>query len=154
MNDEEFEKYLDSCFEELEKKQDHLTATYKMGEFDKFDFDFEKEEIHFSNNGKIEVIVNIIPIGSYNKKSETWMWAWANEAFNDALRKKSLKLKELANITGFEMFENEMAEIEEDMAWEITGMAIHFLNSEGAYRGPANETLYFYSLTNVSSVNT
>lgn len=154
MNDEEFEKYLDSCIEELEKKQEYLSSTYKLGEFEKFSFDFDNEEIHFSNNGKVEVIANIIPIGSFNKKSETWMWGWANEAFNDSLREKSLKLKELAEITGFEMFENEMAEIEEDMAWEITGMSVNLLNSEGAYRGPANKTLYFYSLSNVSKVNT
>jgi hypothetical protein len=82
------------------------------------------------------------------------MWAWANEAFNDSLREKSSKLKQLAEITGFEIFENEMSDVEEDMIWEITGMAVHFLKAEGAYRGPANNTLYFYLLNNVSKGST
>ena len=81
------------------------------------------------------------------------MWAWANEAFPENLRTKSAQLKQLAEITGFDIFHNEMAEVDQDMAWEISSMALSLLSYEGVYRAPANKTQYFYALTNVEKVN-
>ncbi|MGX5174336.1 DUF6882 domain-containing protein [Aliikangiella sp. IMCC44653] len=153
MDDEEFQKYLDSCFDELEKKQQMLIDDYGFGSFDRFEYDFDKEEIYFLNNAVIEVTAKIIPIGSYNSDSKTWMWAWANEAFPDSLREKSAQLKQLEELTGYEMFGNEMAEIDEDMTWEIAGMSLYLLEYQGVYRGPANNTQYFYALDQVQNVN-
>jgi hypothetical protein len=93
MNDDEFQYYLDSCFEELEKKQQHLIDNYGFGSFERFNYDFEKEEIYFLNNDTIEVKAKIIPIGSFNTKSKTWMWGWSNEAFPEKLREKSSQIK-------------------------------------------------------------
>jgi hypothetical protein len=152
MNDDEFQEYLDKCYDELEQKQNFLTETFGLGSFERYKYDFEKEEIYFTDNGITRVKAKIIPIGSFNTESKTWMWAWANEAFPEKLRVKSARLKELEDITGFEMFGKEMVEIEEDMAWEITGMAIHLLNYTGAYRGPANNTLYFYAMDEIEKV--
>ena len=153
MNDEKFQEFLDQCFDDLEKKQQSLIENYGMGSYDNFNYDFEKEEIYFLREGQIKVKAKIIPIGSFNAISKTWMWAWANDAFPEALRKKSSQLKELEEITGFEMFGNEMAEIEEDMAWEITGMAVNLFKFQGAYRGPANDTIYFYAMNDVANIS-
>ena len=81
------------------------------------------------------------------------MWGWANEAFPAPLRTKASKLKRLEALTGFEMFGNEMAEIDPDMAWEIAAMALNLLGSEGVYRGPAGSTQYFYALDQVANVH-
>jgi hypothetical protein len=153
MNDDQFQKYIDTCFEELEKKQQNLIDNFGFGSFDKYEHDFDKEELYFLNNGKVEVVAKIVPLGSFNSDSNTWMWAWANEAFPTELQLKSAQLKQLEEITGFEMFGNKMAEIEEDMTWEIAGMALNLLKFEGVYRGPANNTQYFYAMENVHRVS-
>ncbi len=153
MNDEQFQRYIDTCFDELERKQQALIDQFGFGSFDKFKHDFEKEELYLLEGGEVQIKARIVPIGSFNTKSKTWMWAWANEAFSKQLRDKAAKLKELEAITGFEMFGNEMAEIDDDMAWEIAGMSINLLNFEGVYRGPANNTHYFYGLEQVERVN-
>ncbi len=153
MNDEEFQTYIDTCFDELERKQQHLIDTFGFGSFDKFEHDFEKEELYLIKNDKILVKAKIIPIGSFNTESGTWLWGWANEAFPEGLRGKAAKLKELKAVTGFEMFGNDMAEIDEDMAWEISGMSLDLLGFEGVYRGPANKTHYFYAMEQVAIVN-
>ncbi|MDK9559765.1 hypothetical protein QQF73_19195 [Marinobacter sp. M216] len=152
MNDDEFQEFIDSCFEELEEKQERLISEFGFGSFDKFQHDFEKEEIYLLKDGQVRVKAKLIPIGSFNTKSSTWMWGWANEAFPAPLRKKAEKLKQLEALTGFEMFGNEVAEIDPDMAWEIAGMALNLLGSEGAYRGPAGSTQYFYALEQVDNV--
>lgn len=153
MNDEEFQEYIDACFDELEKKQQYLVDTFGFGSFDKFKYDFDKEELYLLKNEEVLVKARIVPIGSFNTENGTWMWGWANEAFSESLRSKSSKLKELEAITGFEMFGNDMAEIDEDMAWEIAGMSLHLLGFEGIYRGPANNTHYFYAMEQVANVH-
>lgn len=153
MNDEEFQEYIDSCFEEMEQKQQHLIDSFGFGSFDRFQHDFEKEEIYLLKDGVAKVKARIIPIGSFNTKSNTWMWGWANEAFPKSLREKASKLKQLEATTGFEMFGNEVAEIDEDMAWEIAAMSLRLLSFEGVYRGPANNTNYFYAMEQVANVN-
>lgn len=153
MNDEEFQQYIDSCFDELERKQQNLIDEFGFGSFDRFQHDFEKEEIYFLKNDEVKVKAKIVPIGSFNTKNCSWMWGWANEAFPAKLREKAAKLKELETLTGFEMFGNEMADIEPDMAWEIAGMSLNLLNFDGVYRGPANNTEYFYALEQISNVS-
>lgn len=153
MNDEEFQSYIDSCYEELERKQQYLMDEFGFGSFDRFQHDFEKEEIYLLKDGEVRIKAKIIPIGSFNTQSSTWMWGWANEAFPDVLREKAAQLKKLEEVTGFEVFGNEMAEIDEDMVWEIAGMSLNILGYDGVYRGPANSTHYFYALKEVSNVS-
>lgn len=153
MNDEEFQSFIDSCFEELEKKQKRLIREFGFGTFDKFQHDFDKEEMYLLKDGRVRAKAKLVPIGSFNTKSSTWMWGWANEAFPAPLRTKASKLKRLEALTGFEMFGNEMAEIDPDMAWEIAAMALNLLGSEGVYRGPAGSTQYFYALDQVANVH-
>jgi len=152
MTDEEFQIFLDTCFEELEIKQQKLIEEFNIGSFQKFEFDFEKAEIYFLNEGLVEVQANIIPIGSFNSENNTWMWAWANEGFPEDLRAKSARLKQLEEKTGFEIFGTEMPEIDEDMAWEMAGISLNMLNVQGVYRGPVNKTEYFYAIDNVHHV--
>ena len=46
-----------------------------------------------------------------------------------------------------------MSEIDDDMTWEIAGMSLNLLKHEGVYRGPANNTEYYYAMENVQSVS-
>ena len=41
MNDEEFQEYIDNCFDELERKQQYLIDAFGFGSFDKFKYDFD-----------------------------------------------------------------------------------------------------------------
>lgn len=153
MNDEEFQEYIDNCFDELERKQQYLIDTFGFGSFDNFEYDFDKEELYLLKNEEVLVKARIVPIGSFNTENGSWMWGWANEAFPVKLRNKSSRLKELETITGFEMFGNEMAEIDEDMAWEIAAMSLNLLGFEGVYRGPGKNTHYFYAMEQVENVH-
>ena len=153
MNDEEFQAFIDACFAELERKQQYLVDTFGFGSFDRFNYDFNIEEIYLLKNEDVLVKAKIIPIGSFNTENSTWLWGWANEAFPENHRAKAAKLKELEKITGFEMLGDKVAEIDEDMAWEIAGMALNLLGFEGVYRGPANQTDYYYAMDKVTAIH-
>jgi hypothetical protein len=63
-------------------------------------------------------------------------WAWANESYPQEIREKAAFTKELGELTGFELFTNESAECDENMAWEINAMACKLMNALGVYRIP------------------
>ncbi|MDC0601626.1 hypothetical protein OAP14_01220, partial [Aliiglaciecola sp.] len=138
MDDEEFQSFIDSSYDDLEKKQSYLENQFGLGHFERYDLEPKNERIIFRSSDGKKVQANFIPIGTFSPGSGSWMWGWNNSAFTDSLRVKAESLKLLSEITGFEMFSNPTSEVDEDMAWEMVAMAVHTLKSEGVYRAPAN----------------
>jgi hypothetical protein len=149
MEDDEFESFIETSFDNLEKKQNSLEEIFGLGHFDRYDLDVENEIITFSSSDDKSVKANFIPIGTFSPDKNSWMWAWNNQAFTDSLRAKSKKLQSLSDLTGFEMFTKPTAEVDEDMAWEMVAMSVHVLKSQGVYRALANNLWYFYALDSV-----
>jgi len=149
MEDDEFDSFIETSFDNLEAKQSSLEEKYGLGHFDRYDLDVENEIITFSSSNGKRLKANFIPIGTFSPDKSSWMWAWNNQAFTGSLRAKSEKLQSLAELTGFEMFTNPTAEVDENMAWEMVAMSINVLESQGVYRAPANNLWYFYALDSI-----
>lgn len=90
-------------------------------------------------------------IGSLATAAGTWRWAWANDYVIAKQREKSLRIRELAELTGMEVFGREVFEADEEMAWELAAVSVAQLNSLGCYRVPAMEEdlLIFLSIDSV-----
>lgn len=146
MNDEAFQDFLDSTYDELESKQNRLEEEFGLGHFDRYDLDPEAELITFSAEGRDTVTARFVPIGTFVPSTGSWMWGWHNDAFSDSLREQAAKLLTLAEITDIAMFEEPTSEVDEEMAWEMTAMSLHVLDGLGVYRVPADDLWYFYAL--------
>lgn len=152
MRDQEFDAFLSRALDELKQKQDALRTLHCLGELPRWWFEQDKERLQFlSANGDVLLEASTISIGSYSPVSNTWKWAWSNESVLPALRQKSLRLKELATITGFGMFKNADAfEVDEPMAWEIAAISVMHLDALGCYRMPNQEGPHsFLALTTI-----
>ncbi len=152
MDDDEFQLFLDSTYDELESKQKYLKDEFGLGHFDRYDLEPENELIIFTSLDGNTVKANFVPIGTFCPANGTWMWGWNNSAFTEELRRKSENLKSLADITGFKLFTDQtIDEVDEDMAWEMAAMSVNNLKSQGVYRAPANNLWYFYALFNMGA---
>jgi len=155
MQPSELQQYTKQCREKLDNKQSLL----KKSGFDTFDpytynSDFQKEEISILKNGITTSTANIIPIGCFNHDTNSWMWLWGKHLFPQNLREKSLKLQELDNITGMDIFKEEFPKIEEGEILDIIALCVDHLNSEGILLWPMNNTssaTYYYSLSNIAT---
>ncbi|WP_297571708.1 DUF6882 domain-containing protein [uncultured Deefgea sp.] len=138
MTDDEFYAFIDASFAELEQKQAMLSASYSLGSgLGRWWFDQANGKLQFFDAAdQLEVEVEVIEIGSYSAKNNTWKWAWSNAAGLPALRERSAKIKELATLTGNALFDFDYVfEIgDEAMAWELTAMAVHLLGALGCYK--------------------
>ena len=149
MTDSEFDDFLDNCYDELEEKQALLFRDYNLGNYEEYLYDQVSATIQFKNSGIVELEFIIVPIGSWSSNTNTWMWAWANQSISEELRKKSANLKELAIFTGFGIFSKETFEADENMAHELTSMAVHHLGAMGMYIVPSNHLKAFQALIKI-----
>ncbi|MBW4622104.1 MAG: hypothetical protein KME17_22470 [Cyanosarcina radialis HA8281-LM2] len=152
MNDNEFECFLAQCLEELEQKQSYLMDEFGIGKYERFDIDLQRSIIEFKENSVVKIVASITPVGSYSTNNPSWMWSWANPSIPQVLQKKSEKIKELAELTGLEIFNAKIFPVDEEMAWEIAAMACHHLKSMGCYRAPSGKICFFAAIDNVKTL--
>lgn len=136
MTNEQFESYLDMCYDKLESKQQKFITDYNIDNFDEYWYDQDQCILQFKNNGQVLLEFSVVFIGSWSGKSNSWMWSWANENMSDCARSKSNCLKGLQKITGSEVFITSIFECDQEMAHELAAFSIEYLDAEGMYIVP------------------
>ena len=158
MTESEFESFLAVANEELRYRQDSLKTQYRIGSFARWWYEQATAKLQFFNQAnQIVLEADIIHVGSYSAKSNTWKWGWSNDSVLPCLRQKTETLKELESITGYDLFGSEAAfEVEdESQAWELTAIAVKHLGAIGCYRAPSSEEggpATFLAITSIQQV--
>jgi hypothetical protein len=88
-------------------------------------------------------------IGSYNTADQTWLWGWANPSIDQSLKRDALQMREYGRKHGIERLSSPQWKGSEAEAWEMTALAVKLCNEQGAYRGPAGQTLVFIAFGEV-----
>lgn len=156
MNEEAFEAFRAEANEELRAKQASLQAVYNLSAHGRWWFDQDAETLQFFDaQDRLRVEADVVYVGSYSRRSDTWLWAWANVSLLPKLRDKAQALRALASTTGHALFaEADTFEVDEPMAWELAAMAVKHLGAMGCYRAPsADESgLSFLALVQLRTV--
>ncbi len=142
MTNDEFQIFVETANAELRKKQTILADDYGLGSAGRWWFEQMTGNLQFFDAAdNLSVETDVIDIGSYSPKSNSWKWAWANESVLPWLRQRAEKLRELEAITGIDIFgyEKTFAVEDESMAWELTAMCLKHLGAVGCYRCPSSK---------------
>ncbi|GFZ33279.1 hypothetical protein CSC2_38050 [Clostridium zeae] len=147
MTDEQFEEFIDNCYEELQEKQARLFDEYDIGSYGSYWFDQITKTLQFKNNEIVMLEFKIICIGTWAHKVNTWLWGWSNESFTDDIRNDAEVLKGLKDLTGNDIFEQiGFDKCDETMAYEAVAMSLSYLNALGVYRIPGEKSHLFVAL--------
>jgi len=146
MTKEEFNDFINSCYKECEAKQQALIKDFNLTSYDAYWFSQSTETLQFKNDGKVELEFIAVPIGSWSGESNSWMWAWANESITEELRSKAAKIKELSDLTEYDIFKIDAFEADEALAHKLTAMAVHHLDALGMYIAPRDNLKTFLAL--------
>jgi hypothetical protein len=146
MTDNEFDVFLEDCYQELQDKQASLGKDYGIGSYGEYWLDQTTESIQFKDDGTVKLEFAIVPVGSWSSNGNSWQWAWANKSFTDSLKSQAEIIKGLASYTGFDIFEMGAFEADENMAHELTAMAVHYLDALGMYIVPSGNLKIFFAL--------
>lgn len=112
----------------------------------------KKAKLRFSNNGATKIVATAQILGSYSTSSGTWMWSWANNTVDAAVKKEMDKVKEFGETRKYkELFEPKFA-CDEEHAWTLTSVAGEVLNAKGAYRGQIQDGWVYFLITDIEQV--
>ncbi len=147
----DFNAYLAQAQDELGRKQAALGVEYGIGTFERFVVDYVSGLLDFFEHEAPIVQTTIIPIATHVPGKNSLKWAWANDQYPAEVREAASRTKELTELTGFEVFQDEFVECDESMAWEITAVACKLFDAKGAYRVAHGPVYSYVLITGVES---
>ena len=120
----------------LNEKQDIFRETFRIGEFERYDYDQGTGQLVFSNAGKSGVICEVAFVGSFALRNETWLWSWANSSNSELVKAKMREVRSYGEQHRYQRLAGAFWNASADSGWEMTGIAAYLLNAIGAYRCP------------------
>ncbi|MBN2686223.1 MAG: hypothetical protein JXR40_13160 [Pontiellaceae bacterium] len=150
MSPAQFEELISDSTDYLKEKIAWCEKEYKIGTYPRYDWNQETGELIWSDNGVPKVIAKVQFVGSISKKSNTWLWSWANETILDKVKSDILTVKRFGEENQIPKLTNAKWPAEEVDGWEMTSVAAKLCNAKGAYRTPGDNGFTFMIITDIS----
>lgn len=149
-DDEGFTNLVTSSFEYLQEIQDAFMNTYKIGDHERWDWYQETGKLIFSHDGEPMLECEIDFVGTVSTASDTWMWAWANNALTEKIKANSRLIREIGDEKHFLKLASAHWAADEVDGWEMTAIMAKVIRSIGAYRTPSDNG-FVYMIVNKAS---
>jgi hypothetical protein len=149
MTDEEIDDYLhESIHLQMELNEQYIQQ-FEINSFKNWHYDMYKETLTFSNKGVPHIIATIQVAGSISKKSETWLWGWANPHFPTNVTEKLSTVRAFGEEHGILKLTQEKWDATEEDGWEMSSVASRLIQAKGVYRCPTDNGFLFLILTQI-----
>ena len=145
---QEFEKFLQLCHQEVFEKQKVLTDTYQINQYKNYSFSQPEKKLTLKGEGQT-IDFKVVAIGSWKREDSSWVWAWSNENISEEMRAEAKVLQGLAETTKFNIFMQGGFECEEAVARDLAFMAVHHLEAKGVYRIEIDGSYLFLALMDI-----
>jgi len=144
-----WQSFVDDCHRELGAKQDRLKRDYSLDVHKRWDWDQERAELVFSNDGVAAVIAKVQFVGSISTKTDTWLWSWANPSLLENVWLDVKAIRDFGEKRDFPHLTVPKWPAEEADGWDMAAIATHILDAHGVYRTPGDTGFTFLVLTEV-----
>jgi len=142
-----YQDLLDKSFDYLTEQQDICKDEFKISTYKNWFYDQETGELTFSDDGVKKLIINYENVGTVSLKSNTWLWAWANNNTLDKVKSEIGVIKEYGDKREFEKLMTSKWPADEVDGWEMTSIAAYLMKAKGAYRvKSSDDSVFVYML--------
>lgn len=152
-DDDVYHDLVRNSFSFIEPRHKEFLSKYKAGEHERWDWYQETAKLIFSHKGKPQVEADIHFSGTYSTKSETWMWAWANESLDERVKSSSRQVKEIGEDLGLKQLVAGRYSATEVDGWEMTSVLAKHLNAIGVYRTQSDNGFIYMVVTKAKWIN-
>ena len=153
MSPEDYSKLVDESNEYLRAVLDAAKTDFNLGSYERYDWDQERGELVFSDQGVPKVVAKIQFIGSISTKSGTWLWSWDNATVLDGIKDQMQRVRGFGKEHGISKLTTAKWEAEEVDGWEMTAISAKILKAKGAYRSPDDDGFTFMVFTDIRWVD-
>ena len=141
-----YEKYADKICQKLAEFQNEFRAEYDLDNYVNWFYNQSSETLRLYSDDK-EIYFKYIPVGTFSQKTNTWMWAWANEQSFEPRKFKTLKIKEFGEKKKYENLTNAHFDGDKYTGWELTSIAFDIIGGIGTYRVISDQLEKYFLLT-------
>ena len=127
---------------ELQAKNAAIRDAFRLGSWERFDYDLDAGTMTFSEAGVPKVIADIQIAGSTSARAANWLWAWGNPHWPQARVTDSFLVKAFGEENGICELAHDYVDDAEDinaLGWELTAVMVRLVEADGAYRPPRDE---------------
>lgn len=137
----------DNC-QKLTEIQNNFRAKYSIDNYANWYYTQASEILRLYNDDK-EIFFKYIPVGTYSRNSNTWLWAWSNDDSVEPRKLRTLKIKELGKQLNYEKLTKHQLDGDEYIGWELTSISFHQLGGIGTYRVISDHLEKYFIITDV-----
>ena len=150
MTDDEFKQMIDESTSYLKQKIAQAQSDFNLGTYERFDWHQETGELIWSDAGVPKVVAKVQFVGSVSKKSNTWLWSWANPTILDGVKQDLYAVKTFGEEHHIDRLSTAKWPAGEVDGWEMTSVAAKLCGAKGAYRAPDSNGFTFLIFTDIS----
>ena len=132
--EKEYEAYRHARVHESMDRNEQWMEQFKIGDWPRWDRDFDSSTLIFSEEGQPRVIADIVVTGTVH--GNEWEWAWGNPHLPAKSRDQMSAVRDFGEDKGWPKLTTLFLENDEYLGWELTAIAAHLLEAEGVYRCP------------------
>ncbi|NER16495.1 DUF6882 domain-containing protein [Spongiivirga citrea] len=141
-----YEKYTEKLCQRLTEFQNNFRAKYDIDSYANWFYNQSTETLRLYSDDK-EVYFRYIPIGTFSRNTNTWMWAWANEDSVEPRKFRTLKVKRFGEKKKYQNLTNAHFAGNEFTGWEFTAVAFDIIGGIGTYRVICEHLEIYFLLT-------
>jgi hypothetical protein len=146
---QDYTEFAQSELNKLIPIQEKFKEKYKIDSYEKWFYESEFSLLRLYNSDEDEIFFRYIPIGTYSKNSETWMWAWFNESSEEPNKDESLKIKQFGIENNYPKLFNGSFPSDEFDGWEFLSISLFLLDGIGVYKVTSDHLEKYLLLTAV-----
>lgn len=147
MTDSAYSELMQKATAYLRRRNDEARETWSLGSLSRFDWDQQKGQMSFSEDGRVSVVADIQFVGSWSERARTWMWAWANESVLGSMKREVREVLDFGRTNELEELTNPVWETPIEAAWDMTALSCYILQSDMGYRAPDSDKAAFTFLS-------
>lgn len=147
---EDFEQFRHRAVHALEQLNSNCEEQFRIGHWERWDYDFHSGTLVFSEGGAPKVITQIQAVGSTSKTSGTWLWGWANKSLPSAVTARLLAVRDFGEAEGLHELTEQRLPDDEYLGWEMTAITAQIVGAKGAYRCPSDNGFLYLVFTNLT----
>jgi hypothetical protein len=150
---EGFADLIEKCLATLQERNERNCRDWGMDRAARWNLDVDRRQLLFTLPGGARVSASPQIIGSLDTQRRQWRWAWANQSVDAPLREHAEKLREFGEQHDFPALTQPAWPATEQDGWNMTALALHLYDAEGAYRAPAGRLHVFLTFDDVKRLS-
>ena len=148
-----YNEFSQEKLDNLMQIQDAFKEQFNIDGYENWFYDSESELLRLYNSDGDEIFFRYIPVGTYSREKETWMWSWFNKSSIEKSKEKVLVVKEFGTENQYEKLQQGTFPSDEFDGWELTSICLDFLNVIGAYKVISDHLDFYMVLMGIEDVD-